>query len=58
LGETPRGGAEVVWAKPQAEVQRWWPTKKVAEGFGSGRLDFGDGFLVEERSGLLRNNSF
>ena len=34
----------VVWAKPQAEVQRWWPTKKVAEGFGNGRHHLGDGF--------------
>ena len=47
----------VVWAKPQAEVQRWWPTKKVAEGLAVDGIILAMGF-VEERSGLLRNNSF
>ena len=47
----------VVWAKPQAEVQRWWPKKKVAEGLAVDDIILVMGF-VEERSGLLRNNSF
>ena len=39
----------VVWAKPHAEVQRWWSMKKVAEGFGSGRHHFGDRFCWRKR---------
>jgi hypothetical protein len=57
LGKIPGGGAEVVWAKPQAEVQMWWPTNKVAEGFGSGRLDFGDGFCWRKKW-FIEKNSF
>ena len=46
----------VVWAKPQVEVQRWWPSKKVVEGLAVDGIILAMGF-VEERSGLLRNNS-
>jgi hypothetical protein len=38
LGKTLGEGAEVVW-----------PTKKVAKGFGSGRLDFGDRFCWRKK---------
>jgi hypothetical protein len=38
-------------------VQRWWPTKKVAVGLAVDDIILAMGF-VEERSDLLRNNSF
>ena len=57
LGESPGGGAEVVCAKPQAEVQRWWPTKKVVEGLAVDGIILAMGF-VGERCGLLRKHSF
>jgi hypothetical protein len=47
----------VVWAKSQAEVQKWWPTKKVAEGLAVDGIILAMGF-VGERCGSLRRNSF
>jgi hypothetical protein len=47
----------VVWAKPQVEPWRWWPTKKVAEGLAVDGIIWAMGF-VGESCGLLRNNSF
>jgi hypothetical protein len=47
----------VVWAKSQAEVQKWWSTKKVAEGLAVDGIILAMGF-VGESCGLLRNNSF
>jgi hypothetical protein len=34
----------VVWAKPQVEPWRWWPTKKVAEGLAVDDINLGSGF--------------
>ena len=47
----------LVWAKSQAEVQEWWPTKKVAEGLAVDGIILAMGF-VRERCGLLRRNGF
>ena len=47
----------VVWAKSQAEVQKWWSTKKVTEGLAMDGIILAMGF-VGESCGLLRNNSF
>ncbi|GMY14922.1 hypothetical protein FCV25MIE_10161, partial [Fagus crenata] len=33
----------VVWAKPQVEPWRWWPTKKVAEGLAVDGINLGSG---------------
>jgi hypothetical protein len=69
LGETPGGGAEVVWAKSQAEVQRWSgqnPRRRCRCGGRRTRWRRAlavDGLIlamafVGERSGLLRKIAF